>query len=268
MSMRIFRAAALAVLMSLAGLAGPAGAEHSAMGPGKRLYTEGDYEGAFLQFELAAEDGDPQGQWYTGNMYLAGEGIAAADAAEAARFYELAAGQGYAEAMISLAALYRTGRGVEKDMGKAIDWLYRAAALDHPIAMFDLAEIFSSDADGVSRSDSFAFDWYRLAARQGIVLAQLKTGQMLINGIGTEADQLKGMVWLTVARLQAEAAKDKELLMSYRAFPLDAPVATDAEGKTLRQLTIEIYDTYARTLPASTVDDAERMVPAMDPASF
>ena len=262
------RTALLGTLLSLSLGATIVHAQHSALEPGQKLYAEGDHEAAFLQFELAAEEGDTQGQWYVGNMYLAGEGVAEASPVKAAEYYEAAAKQGHVEAMISLAALYRAGEGVERDMGTAISWLYKAAELDHPIAMFDLAEIFSSDDEEITRSDSFAFEWYRLAGRQGIVLAQLKTGQMLIEGIGTEADALKGMVWLTIARLQAEASPDDELLMSHRAFPLDAAVATDDDQRTLRELTIEIYDGYARSLPASLVDEAERMIPALDPASF
>ena len=60
--------------------------------------------------------------------YLMDKGLGmAADPADAAKYYRLAAGQGMSLAKHNLALLYEEGRGVEQDYAQALT-LYREAA--------------------------------------------------------------------------------------------------------------------------------------------
>ena len=52
------------------------------------------------------------------------------DAGQAARWFDRAAKQGYTLAQSNLAAMYGSGQGVQKDMGKAYFWLAIAHAKD------------------------------------------------------------------------------------------------------------------------------------------
>ena len=53
------------------------------------------------------------------------------DYVEAANWYRKAADLHYAPAMVDIAFLYRTGKGVEKDFGAAFGWYKKAADLNN-----------------------------------------------------------------------------------------------------------------------------------------
>ncbi|EGB02100.1 hypothetical protein AURANDRAFT_18112, partial [Aureococcus anophagefferens] len=59
---------------------------------------------------------------------LANEYFAAGDFVEGARYCRLAAEQGLTEAEYNMGCFYRTGQGVQRDVGEARRWFSRAAA--------------------------------------------------------------------------------------------------------------------------------------------
>ena len=77
-----------------------------------------------------AEQGDVDAQFTLGAIYSIGQIMFAnglrvgpeSDAAEAAKWYRLAAGQGHATAQNNLAAMYAYGRGVPQDDAEAVRW--------------------------------------------------------------------------------------------------------------------------------------------------
>jgi len=73
----------------------------------------------------SAQGGDAKAQAYVGRIYAEGFDRAP-DPAQAAAWYQKAADQGYAQAMIDLGQLYERGAGVPKDQIKAVN-LYRKA---------------------------------------------------------------------------------------------------------------------------------------------
>jgi uncharacterized protein len=77
-------------------------------------------------YRLAAEQGDENAQYNLGVMYENGKGVDR-DLAEAAKWWRKAARQGYADAQYNLGALYYNGRGVEKDHVRAYLWKSLAA---------------------------------------------------------------------------------------------------------------------------------------------
>jgi hypothetical protein len=60
---------------------------------------------------------------------------------EAFRYYALSADQGYTDAEHNLGICYKDGEGTEVDLGKARDWLGRAAAKGHETAINNLAHL-------------------------------------------------------------------------------------------------------------------------------
>ena len=126
-----------------------------------------------------ATDGNADAAWYVGNMFVDGLGVDFADPILATIYYQMAADRGNVEGMVSLGLMYNQGRGVDQDYRRGIDLLYEAGLQGHPVAQVELANLFMTGVrDEVQRSLPHAFEWYGLAARQGVVLAQLRFGQM------------------------------------------------------------------------------------------
>ena len=73
-------------------------------------------------------------------MYLHGQGVPE-NAAEAARWYRLAAEQGYADAQEVLGILYLNGNGVPFDCAEAVKWLRKAAGQGSESAKEVLAQL-------------------------------------------------------------------------------------------------------------------------------
>ena len=70
-------------------------------------------------------------------MYREGRGVPQ-DAAEAFRWFRLAAEQGHASAQVLLGAMYATGRGVPQDEAEAVRWYRLSAEQGHATAQYNL----------------------------------------------------------------------------------------------------------------------------------
>lgn len=266
--MRLSFTVAVLSLVPVFSLAGPASAAES-FATGYEAYKAGEVQMALAIWLNAAGDGDADAQWVVGNMFASGEGMARPDPAAAAAYYKLAARQSHVEAQISLATLYRLGRGVQLDSRQAVRWLYKAALAGHPVAQTDLGDVYYHGGEGgVGRDLPQAFEWYRLAARNGVAVAQFRLAQMYLGGIGTDADAKQGLIWLIVARDQAAAPTAAELYWSKRVMPLDRVVETDAERRTLRQILLDAYAARASGISAAELDDARRAAAEWDPAKY
>jgi TPR repeat protein len=89
-------------------------------------YTAGRHLLALRHFKAAAELGQVEAQYYTGLMYANGEGTDR-NFDEAAKWYQKAAERNQPDALVQLARLHVIGLGVERDVGKALQLLERAA---------------------------------------------------------------------------------------------------------------------------------------------
>ncbi len=79
------------------------------------------------RYEQSAQAGDDDAQFYLGALYSAGVGRPRSDQ-EAFRWFSRATDQGHAHAMLIVAGLYASGRGVTKDNVKAYSWAYIVAS--------------------------------------------------------------------------------------------------------------------------------------------
>ena len=93
------------------------------------------------------------------------------DAAEAVKWYQMAAEQGHAEAQNNLGMSYRTGSGVEEDDVEAVRWIRKAAEQGDALAQKGLGFMYIK-GEGVTVNLATAKKWLRLAAEQGNVNAQ------------------------------------------------------------------------------------------------
>ncbi len=131
-------------------------------------------------------------------MSLAREGRMAA----AAPHYRQAAENDHAEAQYILATMYKTGRGMPRDVDQAMRWYRRSADAGYPLAQFTLGNIHMK-GDGVPRNVPMAVTLYRQAAEQGHPQAQYNLGVYHYSA-GTAAEYQNAEQWFVRAARQGE----------------------------------------------------------------
>lgn len=143
-------------------LAGPALA-----GPfedGKAAFDRGQEAEAFAIWKPLAEEGDATAQFWLGQMYDLGRGVAA-DLSQAALWYRRAAEQGLAMAQHNLARMYEVGEGVkssEYSLTAAASWYRRAALQGYKPSQGNLGILYAA-GKGVKRDYVEAYTWFILA---------------------------------------------------------------------------------------------------------
>ena len=130
-----------------------------------RHYQAEEFPEAFEWCQRAAHSQLPWAQFNVGLMCRRGEGTVQSDM-EAARWYRLAADQGFAEAEQKLADLYCLGRGVPLNYELAGTWYGKAARQGNAEAQFQLAQLYST-GQGVEQDYVQSRYWMREAALQG-----------------------------------------------------------------------------------------------------
>jgi TPR repeat protein len=84
---------------------------------------------------------------------------------------------------------------------------YAASYFSDPNAQYSLARLYL-DGSGVEKDARLAARWFNLAAEKGHHPSQALLGHLLMNGQGAPRQRAKGLMWLTLAREAADAAKD------------------------------------------------------------
>jgi invasion protein IalB len=159
-----------------------------------------------------------------GTAYESGNGQPQDDA-QAAKYYEMAVDIGSVGAMRSLAAMYRTGRGVTADASKAEE-LYRGAAIGGDAeAEYTIATDYTQNTDD-------KITWLRRAGLQNQADAVAMLKQMGVPPIEPTASSVLSLQW---SKLCDEVAATKCLLRRD---------VVDADGKMAAAL--KIYLSSAR----------------------
>jgi TPR repeat protein len=100
-----------------------------------------------------------------GIAYDLGEGVPKDDV-EAARWWRLAAEQGYADAQCSLGIAYDLGKGVPKDAVEAVKWWRLAAEQGHIASQFNLGTAHNL-GKGIPKDVVEGYKWLNIAAAFG-----------------------------------------------------------------------------------------------------
>jgi TPR repeat protein len=186
------------------------------------------------------------------------------------KLWEPLAYQGYAKAQATLAWMFHTGKGVSKNMQRALAWYRVAADQDHPIAQNNLG-VFYEQGIEVGKSYRTAAKWYQKAAEVGYPYAQYNLGVLFLNGKGVKKDKDEAIYWLQIASLQGvkqatlileklgqqAAPKDEThqvkskptLKKRYHGAPL--PVKTPEENKDATWIVAQNPQNYTLHLAAS-----------------
>jgi hypothetical protein len=156
----------LAALMTIASLA-PAEEDYDA---GKRAYLAGNYAGALQIWQPLGDAGNKFAQFSLGSLYFEGAGVDKSYE-DSAKWFRLAAEQGYAPAQFNLGNAYKHGQGVEQDDKLAAEWWRKAAEQQFAPAQFNLGTQYYFGR-GVPKDEEIAIRWYRQAAENGHAQAQ------------------------------------------------------------------------------------------------
>ncbi len=121
-----------------------------------------------------------------GLLHAAGQGIVQ-DEVLALSLFEQAAELGYDRGQFHVGHAHLYGRGVEKNVTKAREWLQLAAAEGHLLAMLNLAASYRQQLVADPEPD-IALAWYERAHANGATAALLSIGFMYANGEIDEPD--------------------------------------------------------------------------------
>lgn len=164
-------------------------------------------ETAIEYFKIAANLGHVQAQLAVGGYYYTLN-----DCVEAAKWLQMAADLGNADALFNLGVFYTEGLGVEQDLAKAADFFYRAARRHHADARYAYADMCANGL-GVEQDLPKAVKWFTAAAEQGHVDAMFRLGQMYENGEGVEQDLNQARQWYKAANEKGHRGATQALVM-------------------------------------------------------
>jgi len=165
-----------------------------------------------LALRKAASEGDGAAQYTIALRYLEGKGTER-DLKKASEWLDRAARTGLAPAQYRLAAMYERGVGVEKDTNKAQGWYTAAAERGNVKAMHNLA-VSVSGRDGSAPDYTLAAKWYGEAAARGLPDSQFNLGILAEHGLGMTKNLSQAYQWFALAAAQGdpEASKRREVI--------------------------------------------------------
>lgn len=144
----------------------------------------GDMNACDERFLLGLEQGVAPAQYFMGLCVADGQNGANPDYKNAAKWYTLAAEQGYSQAQEALGYLYQEGLGVRQNYEVAMKWHKLAAENGNQYSRMSVGRLYERGL-GVTQSDKTAFEWYYSAVEgnrfQGF---EIKLGEMYEQGKG------------------------------------------------------------------------------------
>jgi len=148
-------------------------------------------------------------------------------------YYEKSAEQGIADAQYAVAEIYASLPDLPEEKKQlAREWMARAAHAGFDTAQVDLG-IWLVNGQNGPRDFVKGFQWLRLAANRGNVVAQNKLAHLYINALGTKPDPVEAAKWYVLSR--RAGLPDPELEDFYLGIEDDQQkAASDAANKFRR----------------------------------
>jgi len=151
---------------------------------------------------------DAEEQWEIGQQYHYAKGSYGGNPLTA-KWYRLAADQGYAKAQFSLGCCYLCGNcGLLQDNSEAVKWIRLAADQGHPDAQSIMGNCFR-DGCGVPQSFSEAEKWYLQSAERGEFADQVKLGELYLSAKYGLENYPQAYAWLSIALDSKDEGKVK-----------------------------------------------------------
>jgi uncharacterized protein len=147
----------------------------------------------------AAEAGNASAQFNWGQILVA-DNPGEKGLKLALPFYEKSAEQGVADAQYAVSQLYEAIKDIAPEKkAKAREWLLRAAKAGYDTAQLDAGIWFVNGIAGPRDYDQ-GFEWLRIAASRGNVVAQNKLAHLYINALGTRPNPVEAAKWYVLSR--------------------------------------------------------------------
>jgi TPR repeat protein len=163
-------------------------------------------------YRTAAERGDVESQYLTGNCYYNGYGVER-DSIQALYWWLKSAEQGYAQAQYAVGYCYHIESGVERDIEQVLLWFHKAAEQGYAEAQYALGSVYENSSWlGLETDYKKATYWYRIAAEQGHAMAQYSLGSHYEHGKGVEKDCNTALYWYEKALTTIEEGSHKTFL--------------------------------------------------------
>ena len=116
----------------------------------------------------------------------------------AAQQYEFAADGGIAEAQYKLANYYLSGKGVDKNTEKYVEWIKKAAEQNYIDAVYSMGHIYKSKFYGAPNYKK-AIEYFEKAVQQGYADAMLEIAIAYDTGNGYGQNKNKALEWMIKA---------------------------------------------------------------------
>jgi len=197
------------------------------------LYADQQLPAGTSELRSAAEKGDPIAQYCLGNRYYAGWHKDPARAAEAEKWYRLAAAQGNAQAEERLGQLYYAGHGESQDFAAAAAWFRKAAEHGNRVAQRRLAQMYRV-GQGVPVDRVEAKKWSDLAAAQSAAPTPCIAQAALIDTTSSSGTPLPDFPDLRPAAEKGDADAQFRLGERYFNAPMSDPAKYAEAQKWLR----------------------------------
>ena len=179
----------------------------------------------------AAPATDPQAL-YIESMDALAAATNETDAQAAIADLQDAAALGYPPAQLQLGELYKTGQGVEQDLGQARVWFRRAANGGNVLAMHRIG-VMTARGDGGPADSQEAIAWFEKAANFGLVDSQYNLGAIYHpsdEGGSSVQDAAKAYYWYSLAARNGDT----------QAQPLAAGVAVALSPDTRSEVDADV----------------------------
>ncbi|WP_081646958.1 tetratricopeptide repeat protein [Limisalsivibrio acetivorans] len=133
--------------------------------------------------------------------------------------YEKAAKQGNPDAYYNIGGMFFNGQGFKKDYDVALKWFLKGSKAGHARSSFMAANMYENATGGVEQSYDKALGLYELSAEQGLKRSYCNLGRMYAEGWGVEKDLEKAADLLLMAAKEKE--KNKYCQAVWHKFKLD-----------------------------------------------
>ncbi|MDR2387919.1 MAG: sel1 repeat family protein [Deltaproteobacteria bacterium] len=148
-------------------------------------------------FQMAAEQGYPEALWNLAN-YLINDPEGPHDEARGLEVLNRGCQIGLPFILNQVGYYYRVGHHFEKNFEKAKEYFFQAAEAGNPMAQYNLGGMYAQ-GEGFAVDYVQAFEWIEKAAQADLVQAIGTLGEFYVMGIGCFPDLEKGLELLSLA---------------------------------------------------------------------
>ena len=197
-------------------------------------YDRANYQTALKVWMETAEAGDARAQYYVGEIYEKGLGIAP-DYAQAAVWYRKASEQGLAQAQINLGFLYEKGLGVPQDSRQALLWYRKATGVSGVIMLDSEVEAVRQELTEANRkleaakSESDALEKELQRTRH-----ELESARASGKKSATETSSLEARVAALESKIGADRKEVATLRESTKKYDIAGPTIEIVDASATR----------------------------------